>query len=58
MSDSTVNSPKELEDIMDFIRSEAKRIEYGKLMVECTVLKGRVTNVQAETKRSKNINQT
>lgn len=44
------------EQIVEFIHVEAKRIEYGKLLVEVTVNNGRITNIQAETKRSMNIN--
>jgi hypothetical protein len=32
------------------------RIEYGKIFIEATVAKGKVTNVQFETKRSRNVN--
>lgn len=48
--------PEIKDQIIDFIGTEAARIEYGKLFIEVTVLKGRPTNIQAETKRSHNLN--
>ena len=43
-------------EIIDFINEETRRISYGKLFIEVTIANGRATNVQCETKRSKNIN--
>jgi hypothetical protein len=50
MDDGTRNQ------IVAFIEEEARRIKFGKLLVEVTVLKGRCTNIQAETRRSLNVN--
>ena len=44
------------QQIIALIEEEAIRIEYGKLLIEVTVLKGKATNLQDETKRSMNIN--
>ena len=44
------------EQIINFILEEAERIEYGKLLIEVTILNGKPTNIQGETKRSENIN--
>lgn len=50
--------PEHASAIIDLINEESARIEYGKLFIEVTVLKGRATNIQAETKRSHNLNKT
>lgn len=42
--------------ILQFVRTEADRMQFGKVLIECTVMKGRVTNIQGETKRSMNVN--
>jgi hypothetical protein len=42
--------------IISFITEESSRIGFGKLFIEVTVAKGRATNIQAETKRSMNLN--
>lgn len=44
------------EEIIRVIEEEAERMQFGKLFVEFTVLKGRATNMQVETKRSTNLN--
>jgi hypothetical protein len=43
--------------IIDFVEEEARRIGYGKIIIEVSVHNGKLTNVQAETKRSMNINE-
>lgn len=48
--------PQIEKQVVDFINTEVSRIEYGKLFLEVTVLKGRATNIQGETKRSLNLN--
>lgn len=45
------------EQITLFISTELRRITYGKLFIEVTVAAGKATNIQCETKRSMNINQ-
>ena len=42
-------------DVVRILEEEAGRIEWGKVYVEATVTKGKITNVQFETKRSKNV---
>lgn len=43
--------------ILDFIRNEAQRIEYGQLTIKLKVHKKKITNVQAEhVRNSQNIN--
>lgn len=44
------------ETIIAMVDEEAERIGYGHIYVDITVHNGRPTNVQAETKRSKNLN--
>lgn len=44
------------EDFWNFVEEETERIQYGKLFIEITVMNGKMTNMQAETRRSKNIN--
>ena len=44
------------QELIKFVTEEAHRMQYGKLYVEVTVHKGKVTNAQAETKRSYNLN--
>lgn len=44
------------EEIITFINDEQRRIKYGKLFIEITVMGGHCTNIQAETKRSHNLN--
>lgn len=46
------------EQIIKFIEEETRRVHYGKLFIEVTVAKGKATNIQCETKRSMNINET
>lgn len=48
--------PQHQSQIAKFIEEEVSRIEFGKLFVEITVMKGKTTNIQAETKRSMNLN--
>jgi hypothetical protein len=48
--------PEIEKQVIDFISTETERIQYGKLFIEVTVLKGRATNIQGETKRSLNLN--
>jgi hypothetical protein len=43
-------------DVVKILEEEAHRIQWGKVMVEATVTKGQITNVQFETRRSKNVN--
>jgi hypothetical protein len=43
------------EQIIKFIEEEKDRIQYGKLYIEITITKGNTTNIQAETKRSMNV---
>jgi hypothetical protein len=43
--------------IIAFIEIETSRMQYGKVMFEITIHNSRVTNIQAETKRSQNINE-
>ncbi|MFA6158888.1 MAG: hypothetical protein WC763_04700 [Candidatus Paceibacterota bacterium] len=43
--------------MVGFIEEEVSRIQYGKILIEITVLKGKCTNVQAETRRSMNLNE-
>jgi len=44
--------------ILGFIADEADRIQYGRLTLEITVHKGKLTNLQAiEVKRSFNLNE-
>jgi len=43
--------------IIKVIREEAERVGYGKLAIDMTIHKGKVTNIQAEhVRRSENIN--
>lgn len=44
------------QEIITFISDEVKRIKFGKLLIEVTVMNGHCTNIQAETKRSYNLN--
>lgn len=44
------------DEIYKILCEEADRIGYGKIFIEATVLKGKVTNIQYETKRSQNVN--
>lgn len=41
--------------ILDFVEEEAKRVGFGKLIIEITVAKGVVVIIQGETKRSKKL---
>ncbi len=41
--------------IIDFIDEEARRIGFGIIIIEVNVMAGHLTNIQAETKRSMNI---
>jgi hypothetical protein len=38
-------------------KEEAERIKFGKVFIELTVHNSKITNLQAETRRSVNINQ-
>lgn len=42
----------QIQKIIETIYEEAERIEYGKLIIEVTVAKKELTNMQIETKRS------
>ena len=44
------------DEIIRIILDESSRIEWGKVFIEATVAKGKVTNIQFETKRSRNVN--
>lgn len=48
--------PEIKSQIITFVEEEVDRIQYGKLIIEVTVMKGQATNVQGETRRSMNIN--
>lgn len=50
--------PEVQEQIIAFISEEHRRIKFGKLMIEVTVMNGHCTNIQCETKRSHNLNRT
>lgn len=41
--------------IEDFIREDAPHVKYGKLLIEVTIMGGNATNIQCETKKSRNI---
>ncbi|MEQ9135747.1 MAG: hypothetical protein RLO51_11100 [Thalassobaculum sp.] len=43
-------------EILAFINSELGRVEFGHLFIDVTITNSRATNIQAETKRSLNIN--
>lgn len=49
-------SPETQADIIRILEDESRRIDWGKVFIEATVAKGKVTNVQFETKRSRNVN--
>lgn len=42
--------------IINFIQDELQRIHFGHVFIDLTIMKGTCTNIQAETKRSQNIN--
>lgn len=48
--------PEIQEEITAFVAEEARRVQFGKLLIEVTVMKGHPTNIQCETKRSRNLN--
>ncbi len=48
-------SPEVQKEIESFIIEDAPHVMYGKLIIEVTVIAGQATNVQCETKKSKNI---
>lgn len=50
-------SPEIKSQILSLVEEETGRIQYGKIMIEITVAKGKCTNIQAETKRSLNLNE-
>jgi hypothetical protein len=49
--------PEVKAQMIQLIEEETSRIQYGKVLVEITVHKGKCTNIQAETKRSVNLNE-
>ena len=44
------------QQILRILNDEASRIDWGKVLIEATVAKGKVTNIQFETRRSLNVN--
>lgn len=44
------------EAMLVIAKEEAARIKYGKIYFELTVCKGEITNIQADTRRSVNVN--
>lgn len=42
-------------EIIAFVSEEARRLQYGKIIVEITVHDSKCTNITAETRRSKNL---
>lgn len=44
------------QEIVKVIKEEAERMQYGKALIEVTINKGKVTNLQFETRKSVNIN--
>lgn len=46
------------DQITTFIIQEARRVPFGKLFIEITMMNGHATNIQCETRRSENINRT
>ncbi len=47
--------PSVQKDIEAFILEDAPRVIHGKLFLEVTITAGHATNVQCETKKSKNL---
>lgn len=45
------------EFVFAIMKEESERIKFGKVLIELTVHNSKITNLQAETKRSVNINQ-
>lgn len=43
--------------ILAILEEETARMQFGKIIFEVTIHNSRITNVQAETKRSHNINE-
>lgn len=50
--------PETQDQITNFISDEARRVPFGKLLIEITMMNGHATNIQCETKRSYNLNRT
>ena len=42
--------------IIALINEQSEKIEFGKVIVEVNIISGRMTNAQAETRKSMNLN--